>query len=604
MSSTRDNTLSTARNLGTLSGLRSLQDSLTNLDRVDYVKFQLGTRSRLTFSLNQLQRTTNMQLLSRAGALIAQFNQPAAVRGQAIARTLNAGLYYIRVGKVGGNTSYTLKLNAVSTQLEPGNTPSLARNLGILPASSILRDTIGGTDTADYYRFQASAVSNISVMMSSLSSNVYTRLYRDANNNRAIDNNELVDSRYGGNTSFSNLLPAGVYFLKVEGSYYSSARYTLTLNSISYPSYTLTPEPGNQANTARALGSLPASSVFKDYVGEVDEVDYYKFQVDDITQFNAITESLDGSTWTRLYKDFNNNQVIDSNEHIVSGNGGTSSSFSTLLTPGSYYISVQKYLWDASRYSLTINTTSYPEYAPDPDPGNQAYLAQNLDVLPASMTLRNYVGDLDEIDYYRFQVDSVSNFSAVFNGLEGRISAALYKDLNNNAVIDNGEWIVSKSGATGSFSQWLTPGTYYLSVQDYIYDSTRYDLTLNTAVYPDYTATSEPGSQANSGSDLGTLTQSITLKDYVGKFDETDYYRFQVDSNRNLIATLNALDDSATFTLYRDANNNAVIDYGEWLTARSGASVSVSQALTPGIYYVSVTGSAYNSTRYQLDLVV
>src|SRR5687767_8304473 len=100
MSSTRDNTLSTARNLGTLSGLRSVQDSLTTLDRVDYVKFQLGTRSRLTFSLNQLQRSANLKLLSRTGALITQVNQPPAGQGQAIARTLNAGLYYVRVGKI------------------------------------------------------------------------------------------------------------------------------------------------------------------------------------------------------------------------------------------------------------------------------------------------------------------------------------------------------------------------------------------------------------------------------------------------------------------------------------------------------------------------
>ncbi|MBD1911427.1 MULTISPECIES: hypothetical protein [unclassified Leptolyngbya] len=604
MSSTQDNTLNTARNLGTLSGLRSLQDSLTSLDRVNYVKFQLGTRSRLTFSLNQLQQSTNLKLLNRSGTLITQFNQPPAGQGQAITRTLNTGLYYIRVGRISGNTSYTLKLNALVVQPEPGNTPSSARNLGILPGSLTLRESVGGTDAADYYRFQGSALSNVGVNISSPSGSLSTYLYRDINNNRAIDNNELVTSRYGSSISFSNLLPTGFYFLRVEGSYYSSAGYTLNLSSINYPGYTLSLDPGNQANTARLLGSLPANAVFKDYVGALDDVDYYQFQVDEVTQFNAITESLDGSTWTRLYKDLNNNRVIDSNENVANGSAGTSSSFSALLTPGSYYISVQQYLSSSTRYSLTLNSTTYPGYVSTPDPGNQAYLAQNLNALSTTTTLQNYVGDLDDIDYYRFQVDSVSSFSAVFNGLEGRINTALYKDINNNSVIDSGESVVSKSGVTESFSEWLTPGVYYLSVKRYIYDSTRYDLTLNATAYPDYTTSSDPGSQANTGRDLGLLSQSITLKDYVGKFDEVDYYRFQVDSNRSFTATLIGLDDSATVTLYRDTNNNAVIDYGEQLIARTGTSVSLVQALTPGVYYISVGGSAYDSTRYQLDLVV
>ncbi|MEC4813983.1 MAG: hypothetical protein SAK29_12020 [Scytonema sp. PMC 1069.18] len=103
--------------------------------------------------------------------------------------------------------------------------------------------------------------------------------------------------------------------------------------------------------------------------------------------------------------------------------------------------------------------------------------------------------------------------------------------------------------------------------------------------------------------DLGKLSGTFTAKDYVGNLDSADYYKFELNQTRNFLANLKGISNPVSMYLYRDANENGIIDSGEQVTYRYGSSdSSISQILTAGSYFLTVEN--YNSTRYNLNLSI
>lgn len=104
--------------------------------------------------------------------------------------------------------------------------------------------------------------------------------------------------------------------------------------------------------------------------------------------------------------------------------------------------------------------------------------ARNIGVLGGASrqrVLRDYVGTLDSADFYRFRVTEISNIGVVYSGAR-RNDIRLVADRNNNGVIERSEFVAGRSGP-GSFSAVLSPGNYFISVDND--DTTNYSLTLN-----------------------------------------------------------------------------------------------------------------------------
>jgi hypothetical protein len=149
------------------------------------------------------------------------------------------------------------------------------------------------------------------------------------------------------------------------------------------------------------------------------------------------------------------------------------------LISGSYFVGVEKYS-TTTRYDLVLNITPYPDYTVAVDSGDRPLTARNLGIFPGSFTVKDYVGDLDKADYYKFSLNQTQNFNASFSASSGSISMVLYHDVNNNGLIDSGERVDGKIGyPANNISKSLTSGIYFLAIEQYG-GSTRYDLSLQT----------------------------------------------------------------------------------------------------------------------------
>lgn len=133
------------------------------------------------------------------------------------------------------------------------------------------------------------------------------------------------------------------------------------------------------------------------------------------------------------------------------------------------------------------------------DPGNTISTARNVvGVQNGNISLTDFVGVGDSDDFYRFGINTKSNFSLRLDGLSADADVWLIQDKNSNGVVEDGEFISSSnnSGTTpdviNKFN--LAPGTYYVQVESYS-GSTNYNLSLSATsvpVVPDITTPSGP----------------------------------------------------------------------------------------------------------------
>lgn len=104
-------TPATALNLGTMSGVRKMAESLSAADRVDCFRFAVTARGNVNITLTRLSSGDSVELLDRRlRSLGTSSGGAAAVRR--ISRSLPKGSYYIRVSGNGSATTYGLTVQA------------------------------------------------------------------------------------------------------------------------------------------------------------------------------------------------------------------------------------------------------------------------------------------------------------------------------------------------------------------------------------------------------------------------------------------------------------------------------------------------------------
>jgi len=118
------------------------------------------------------------------------------------------------------------------------------------------------------------------------------------------------------------------------------------------------------------------------------------------------------------------------------------------------------------------------------DPGNSLSTARNVvGVENGSISLTDFVDTGDSKDFYRFDINTKSNFSLRLDGLRADADVKLIQDRNRNGVVDFGETI-DYSLEIGTVPDVinvsnLAPGTYYVQVSSFLGNSTNYNLNLS-----------------------------------------------------------------------------------------------------------------------------
>ncbi len=226
--------------------------------------------------------------------------------------------------------------------------------------------------------------------------------------------------------------------------------------------------------------------------------------------------------------------------------------------------------------------------------------AANAGTLTGRSSFNDSLTATNLADVRKFTLSAAATFSAAISGLSQNADLQLIKDTNNNLLVDAGETLATSahSGtAVESISKSLAAGTYYVRVFKTVAASTNYTLTLKS---------DSAGNALTTSRNVGTIsTAALAFKDFVGKDDAADFYKFTLAGAKPFTATLSGLSADANLQIIRDANNNGVIDTGDTIgaSAKAGsASDTITKTLPAGTYFARVFANGVAETNYTLSL--
>lgn len=470
-----------------------------------------------------------------------------------------------------------------------------------LQLNKTIRGSLGQSDRVDFYKFRASGRVNFNLALSGLRSNASVRLLNARRTSIAVSNQPGKRAE-----QISATLEGGLYYVQVQSlDRRGTTRYNLRTSAT--PALA-TIEDGTLA-TASDLGVLTTTSVRQNTLGGTDLADFYRFTLPDIANLQVRVTGVDPRTQLTLIRDINANGLVDNNEVLANSSFGANSlaDITQDLPSGTYFIRVESPSTQSTPYQLEVIPALFGGNV-SPDPGNTLPTARDLGNLSGTTSFKEYVGPLlDPKDIYRFTLNDLSKLQITRTGPSLDPKVQLVRDNNNNGLIDSGEVFNNNQFAitTDSATVDLPVGTYFIVVEPGgIITSlpTAYQMDLVVTPYGG-NGLPDPGNTISAARDLGVLSGTSSVKEYVGVLDPSDFYKFTVNTPINFRATSSSSTD-LDLLLIRDTNNNGFIETSERL--RSGLGSLSSTALQAGTYFVSVEPrfSGNFSTNYDLSLIV
>ncbi|MCT7994798.1 hypothetical protein [Laspinema olomoucense] len=239
-------------------------------------------------------------------------------------------------------------------------------------------------------------------------------------------------------------------------------------------------------------------------------------------------------------------------------------------------------------------------------PGVTPETALNAGVLTGVQIFNQSLSSGDANNYYRFSLTGPTNLNVVINGMTQDANLELFLDSNNDGRVNATERVgLSTQPGTlqDSITGFFTTGNYFVNVSQGVAGAeTPYNLNLiATPITGDI-----GGNSPNTATNVGVLSGTRRIDDFVGDADPQDYFRFVLNDVRNVNLLLTGLNDDADLRLYQTVNNNGAISQGNLIaqSIQSGTTPeALSRTLTPGDYLVLVSpGFQGVNTNYGLTL--
>ena len=594
-------TTARAFNVGKLGAERIFADSVSDTDRFDYYRFELDSISNFSIDLDVLNERfdANVKIVDVNGAAV--FN-PAETNGfdESGTTLLEEGVYYALVQENGFNSSTNYLLSLAATPIEgnfppsdPGETTARAFDLGVLSEPQTLNAFVSDADASDYYRFELDSVSNFIIDFDVLNE------WFDANVKIVDVTGAAVfnPSETNGFDEFGEtLLEEGVYYALIEeNGFDSGTEYVLRLGATAITNNLPPSDPGETPARAFDLGTLGSTQTLNAFISDADASDYYRFELDGISNFTIDFDVL--------------NERFDANVKIVDATGaavfnpseinGFDEFGETLLEEGVYYALVEQNGFNSgTAYTLRLGATPVRNNRPSVDPGETIARAFDLGKLGNTQTLNAFISDADASDYYRFELDGISNFTIDFDVLNERFDA-------NVKIVDATGAAVFNPAESNGFDEFgetlLEEGVYYALVEQNGFDSgTAYTLRLGATAVGNNQPPRDPGESLSTAYNLGLLSSTQNLNAFISDADPFDYYRFRVGNNSLVNVDLDVLNqrfdanvrilDSLGATIYSPPEVNGFDEFGN-------------VQLQAGSYFAVVVENGFNSgTEYLLKL--
>lgn len=383
---------------------------------------------------------------------------------------------------------------------------------------------------------------------------------------------------------FSQNLDQGTYFIQVEKKLSSDDIYDYKLFTQFNKLDRRKDRAGNAFDTAYQLGKLSQEKIFSDWIGPSDNNDYIEFTLDKQAQ---ITLELQGDTKT-LFTLFDKDYELIATTRF-SSDFVKSPSLVTTLKPGRYYIHLFNFFNEAL-YTLSLSKQNLKNIPAD-KAGNSIDQSKELGILTNSdTTIKDWVGILDEDDFYHFELDK-----------DSKVILKSIKDYNNLEIkiLDQNGQIIITTEALKSFlpetSFTLEAGSYYLDISTQGSD-TVYEFHISSELAPP-APLDEAGNSLQEAKKIPFYKQNTyTIEEWVGSRDREDYFRFKLEKETTIFVKLTNLHTDVTLdvlnafnTIVAQSAKNSIND--EYLTLTLG----------PGIYFIRVW-THFKDTSYTLTL--
>jgi hypothetical protein len=343
--------------------------------------------------------------------------------------------------------------------VEQDNTLGTARNLGNLTGTRNFRDFVGYQDTNDYYSFTLNGNNNVKLTLNNMTANAEIELLNSSG--RVINALKSISST---EKAIFATLNTGKYYTRIYSVGGANTNYNLTINAIA-------DNAGNTRDTAQNMGNLTAARNFRDFIGTTDTNDYYSFTLNGNRTFrlgmNGMTANADV-------------QLLNSSGGVITtstAGGSNPESIVRTLSAGTYYVRAYSVNSGNTNYNLSLNATLIAPPIPPDNAGNTLATARNLGNLAGIRNFTDWVGSQDTNDYYRFSLNSNSNFSIVLNSMTANADLQLLN--SSGSVIESST--TGGSTAEAIFGV-LNAGTYYVRV--YPVGSANTNYNLNFVAFP------------------------------------------------------------------------------------------------------------------------
>ncbi|MFV1980394.1 MAG: pre-peptidase C-terminal domain-containing protein, partial [Rhodothermia bacterium] len=510
---------------------------------------------------------------------------------------------------------------ATTPASDPGNDFASAVVIDPFVGLQTFRENVGALDADDYYKFTLDAAATVTAQISELNEDLDVAIVADINGNGVHDSNETLEFTSGGGKGRQRVveeLAPGTYFFWVFQRTFGEAlnsHYRLDVDIAAIGSLQVD-DPGETLVTATDLGALGSSLTVSDIVGALDVSDFYRFTIGTAQTVQVLLRGLAEDLQLQLIDDANGNGIIDNGEDLAASRRSRNSSESMVasLQAGTYFVRVYQDNFaesENSSYELSIRTPTAATANPS-DPGGNLPSAANLGTLNGAVARSDFVGDSDADDFYRIRLDEPREVRVLLSGLAEDADVRLIADVDGNLAIASGE-VIESSNSSGSdhdfISEDLGPGDYFVHVFQPSFpanQNTNYNLEITSTPLAISTA-SDPGELLPAAMDIGNLTTPQVFQGYIGSLDTQDLYRFTMQTQGEVRATLGGLVEDATLSIVADVNANLAIDSGEVIesiTSSSNGLVVLTETLPPGDYFLRVVQDTFpvgENSRYQLE---
>ncbi|WP_367288335.1 S8 family serine peptidase [Laspinema palackyanum] len=512
----------------------------------------------------------------------------------------------------------------------------LPGDLGVINSSHTVgsdpntRPVVSSLDTEDYYKFRLDTFSDISVKLDGSNASANIQLIRDLNKNGIPDDAEVQEAIAAEKAPVSQLdrfaTAPGTYFVKVSEDQGDTA-YQINVSAV--PSNrVLQAHPGNSLNEALWIGDVTRPQARQGFIGNNNFQDFYRFNVNFPSDLRLSLDNLSANLQIQVIQDRNENGILDSGEIVSTETNNTrnlidlngdgkidfmeylnsfrpveepepfpSSVYLSGLQPGTYFARILQ-ADDQTAYDLIVE--SIPSGVPSSGARNNEPISfGQIGVISARFEVADFIGEANPYDFYQFEVNQTRNVEIKLQSLEQPADFFLMQDINNDGVFTFQEFITypgENPTLTPQINRVLGQGTYFLGVVK-VGGNTPYLLTIDntTPTLP----SSGAGNTLATAADVGVLSEVQVKSDFLENSNPEDYYKFTLDSFKDVDLFLYDLSGNAQLSLIKDINGNGISEPEEVIVtseSKGAQQERMERVLSPGTYFLRVNTIQGDST--------